>query len=175
MNGRTPVPLTSSLIELGAPEFQEICGWPFGDDYVGRLLRFDIPQRVQYGECRVWIYRNPDAEIVGFGTFDICDDYRILAFGSHHPYIPLLAVNPSIKSLGYGSSIVQHLIGEAALYVKRDPVCQPSLFLDVYAENRRAIDLYERCGFVKLECGPCHDSEEGGKEYFIMARNVESA
>jgi hypothetical protein len=111
MSYRTPIPLKPALIELDAPEITEICAWQFADatSYVGRILRTDIPQRIQYGGGRIWIYRNPQDQLVGFGTIDLCDDWGEFTAGQHHPYIPLLAVNPTIKSLGYGTSIVRHL------------------------------------------------------------------
>jgi ribosomal protein S18 acetylase RimI-like enzyme len=172
MSDRTLVSLTPSLIELDSSEFEELCAWPFADPYVGRMLRDDIPQRVQYGGGRIWIYRDPSSLAVGFGTFDICSDYRAYTNNAPHTYIPLLAVNPRIKSLGYGESIVRHLIGEAAIAVRQATTCYDFLFLDVYADNARAIRLYERCAFSRLIGGPLHDMEEDGREYIIMARRV---
>jgi hypothetical protein len=94
-----PIPLTAVLIELNSPEFEAISGWPFADPFVRRLLRDDIPQRVQFGNCGIWTYRDPEGRLVGFGTLDVCGDCRDYAGGKFHPYIPLLAVNPAIKSL----------------------------------------------------------------------------
>ncbi len=61
----SPIPLTSVLIGLNSREFEAISGWPFADPFVARLLRDDIPQRVQYGNCRIWTYRDPDGRLVG--------------------------------------------------------------------------------------------------------------
>src|SRR5438105_3664538 len=110
-----PIPLTAVLIQLDSPEFEAISGWPFADRFVRRLLQDDIPQRVQFNNCTIWTYRDPDGRLVGFGTLDVCGDCREFTGGKPHLYIPLLAVNPTIKSLGYGTSIVHHLIDEAAL------------------------------------------------------------
>lgn len=174
MGERITIPLTPIPIEIDSPEFEAISGWPFADPFVGRLLRYDIPQRVRSNEGRVWVYRDPEGRLVGFGALDICGDYRERAGGRSHPYIPLLAVNPSFERLGHGTSIVRHLIGEAALLVPR-PGCSAVLFLDVYATSTKAIELYDRCGFIKLIDEPIPDEDEGGKPYFIMARRVSIA
>jgi GNAT superfamily N-acetyltransferase len=115
MSDRTPIHLTPIPVELDSTEFQTICGWPFADPYVGRLLREDIPRRIKFNKGRVWIYRDQDSRLIGFGTFDVCDEYHQYTAGQDHPYIPLLAVHPEFEGLGYGKSIVRHLIGEAAL------------------------------------------------------------
>src|SRR4051812_16115546 len=112
MSGPTPIPLTPSLIELDSEEFREICGWPFAadDSYVNRLLQNDIRQYVQFYSGRIWAYRDPDGRLVGFGALSMSEACRALNGGRPHSYIPLLAVNPTIKSLGFGTSIVRHLI-----------------------------------------------------------------
>jgi ribosomal protein S18 acetylase RimI-like enzyme len=175
MSDLTPIPLTPIPIGLDSPEFKTICDWPFDDSYVGRLLRDEIPERVQRGTGRIWIYREPGGQPVGFGTLDVRDHYRHFTGGKDHPYIPLLAVNPTIKSLGYGTSIVGHLAGEAALLACGPCPCHDVLFLDVYASNEKAIRLYEKCGFRNLLDEPIPDPAEDGKPYLIMARRVSVA
>ena len=54
------IPLTPCRIDFDSPEFREILEWTFDDSYVGRLLRDDIPNRMQFGNCRTWTYRDPD-------------------------------------------------------------------------------------------------------------------
>jgi ribosomal protein S18 acetylase RimI-like enzyme len=171
MSTEPPIPLTAALIELDSPEFEAISGWPFQDPYVGRLLNNDIPQRVVFGNCRIWTYRDPEGRLVGFGTLDICDDCREYTGGKLHPYIPLLAINPTIKSRGYGTSIVRNLIDEAALFALRGS-CHDVLFLDVYTTNERAIRVYTDCGFVTVSPQPIPDPNEGGQTYVVMARRV---
>src|SRR5690349_850202 len=99
MTPHTPIPLSPAPIGLRSPEFAAISGWPYADPFVSRLLAGDIPQRVLYGNCRVWVYRDPQSQMVGFGTLDVCDDYQEYTGGRPHTYIPLLAVNPTIRSL----------------------------------------------------------------------------
>jgi len=166
-----PIPLTAARIEPDSPEFQAICGWPFADAYVGRLLQGDIPQRVAFGNCSVWAYREPGGSLVGFGTLDIAEDCQTYTQGRLHPYIPLLAVNPRIKSLGYGTGIVQHLIDEATLLATAG-LCHDVLFLDVYPSNQKAIDLYARLGFEQISPDPIVDPVHQGQKYIIMARRV---
>lgn len=168
----TPIPLTPFTIGLDNPLFDAICGWPYSDPFVGRLLREDVPQRVLFGNCRVWVYREPAGDLVGFGTLDVCDDYADYTLGRGHPYIPLLAVNPTVKSRGYGTSIVRHLVDEAALLAYQPGGCHNVLFLDVYITSERAIRLYSECGFQVVEPEPRRDDLEGGRQYLVMARSV---
>ncbi len=167
-----PIPLTADSITLQSPVFEAISSWPFADPFVNRLLQDDIPQRVQFSNCRIWRYRDPDGRLVGFGTLDVCEDCKEFTTGKLHPYIPLLAINPTIKSLGYGTSIVRHLIEEAAILVLLD-LCHDVVFLDVYTTSEKAVRLYTACGFVTISPEPIPDHKEG-KTYIIMAKRVSS-
>jgi len=169
-----PVPLTAALIGLDSSEFQAISGWPFADPFVRRLMQEDIPQRVQFGNCNIWTYRDPDGSLVGFGTLDMSGECSEFAGGKLHPYIPVLAINPTIKSRGYGTSIVRHLIDEAALLAYRG-LCHHVLFLDVYTTSEKAIRVYTECGFVTVSPEPIPDPQEHGKTYIVMARRISIA
>lgn len=169
-----PIPLTAVLIRLDGNEFQAISGWPYADPFVRSLLQEDIPQRVQFGNCSVWTYRDPDGSLVGFGTLDVCSECSEFTGGKFHPYIPLLAINPTIKSRGYGTSIVHHLIGEAALLALRG-LCHDVLFLDVYTTSEKAIRVYTRCGFATVSPEPIPHPKEGGKTYIVMAKRISIA
>ena len=164
--------VTPSLIELDAPEFKEISSWRFADDYVGRLLSSDIPQRAVYGNGLIFGYRDPGGLLVGFGTIDVCDDYRSYADGQMHTYIPLLAVNETMQGKGFGRSILHHLIAEAALARQRAGNCHEVLFLDVYVDNGKAISLYEKCGFRRITTEPIQDPDENGRFYVVMAKRI---
>lgn len=166
-----PIPLTAVPISLDSPEYAAICGWPFTDPYVARLLSQDVPQRKVFGYCSIWTYREPGGSLVGFGTLDRSKDCAVYVNGNLHPYIPLLAVNPTIKSKGYGTSIVSHLIGEAALLASRRMCCDV-LFLDVYTTNLKAITLYKSLGFGEISPAPIPDPDEDGKPFVIMGRRV---
>ncbi len=165
------IPLTPISVDFDSPEFAAIQGWPFADSFVSRLLEDDVPLRMQFNQCSVWAYRDPDGRFVGFGTLEVCAECGAFTGGKPHPYIPLLAVNPTIKSLGFGTSIVRHLIDEATLLAARAR-CHDRLFLDVYSNNERAIRLYERAGFTTVSPHPISDPEENGLAYLIMAMKV---
>ncbi len=171
MPERQPVPLKPSRIDLDRAEFRDLLGWPFEDRFVHRLLSEDIPRRVVFGHCRVWAYHEPGWQLAGLGTLDVCDEYGGFSGGRPHAYLPLLAVNPSIKSLGYGTSILRHLIDEAAI-LARDPTLDSFLYLDVYTTSVGAIELYRKLGFVELTNSPITDPLEGGQTYLIMAKRV---
>jgi ribosomal protein S18 acetylase RimI-like enzyme len=177
MGEPTPIPLVPIPIALDSPEFSSLLRWPFQDSFVGRLLRSDIPQRVQFNWCRIWVSSDADSRLVGFGTLDLCKDYSGFTGGQSHTYIPLLAKNPTIKSMGFGTFILGHLISEAALIVRRGRSgwFDDLLFLDVYTGNDKAIGLYDRAGFVKVIDQPIEDPDEGGRGYFIMAKRVSIA
>ena len=175
MSDLTPILLTPTPIGLDAPEFQLISDWPFPDSYVSRMLRDDIPERVRRGTGRIWIYRDPDGQLVGLGTLDVPPSLRRLHGGKGSPYIPLLAVNPTIASRGYGTSIVRHLTRVAHVLAGGPGGIDDVLFLDVYVDNERALRLYERCGFQVIETEPIPDPEEGGRRFLIMALRVSGA
>jgi len=172
MSDFIPIPLTPIPIAIKSSEFQAISGWPFEDPYVARLLQNDIPRRAHFGNCRIWIYRDPQGRLVGFRTLDVCDDYKEYTAGQPHPYIPLLGVNPTIKSLGYGTTIVRHLVDEAALLACRPGGCHDVLYLDVYTSNKKAIAVYTNCGFTPITDNPIPDPQEAGNTYIVMAKRV---
>jgi GNAT superfamily N-acetyltransferase len=169
---RSPIPLSAVPIRLDSPEFGIVSSWPYADPFVSRMLQTDIPERFLSGDCQIWVYRDPDGQLVGFGVLDIEEYYKAYTSAKPHPYIVLLAVNPSIKSLGYGTVIVRHLIAEAAVLAS-DPIrCCSRLFLDVYVNNVKGMTLYAACGFVPVEDEPIPDPLEGGKLYSVMSRLV---
>lgn len=170
MADRPPIPVTPVPVTIDGPDFADLLAWPFVDPFVGRLLRTDVPRRVQFYDCRLWVYRDPDGVPVGFGTLDVCHDYSQHTGGRPHPYIPLLATNPTVKSRGYGTSIVRHLIAEAALLASREG-CHDHIYLDVYTTSTKAIELYTANGFVPVG-EPQTDPAEGESPYLIMARRV---
>ncbi len=169
---RKPIPLTAQAILIGSPDFVTVQTWPFSDDFVQRLLRDDIPHRVVYGNCRVFLYRDPNGQPVGFGCLDISDDHTSLTGDHVHPHIPLLGVNPTITSLGYGTTIVRHLIAEAAVLAAHGH-CADRLFLEVYTTSTKAISLYKKAKFQTI--GPEQTDPMENKSYFIMARRVSSS
>jgi ribosomal protein S18 acetylase RimI-like enzyme len=174
MGERTPVPLSASPVEIGSDDFRLIANWPFADEYVSRILKSDIQRRLKYSNGRMWIFRDPLGQPVGVGTFDICYEYGQFTNGRMHPYIPLLAVNPTIQSLGYGTSILRYLIAEAAISARYLPMFSDVLFLDVYTSNHRAISLYERMGFQQLSNHAFHDPLENS-QYLVMGLRVSVA
>jgi ribosomal protein S18 acetylase RimI-like enzyme len=83
-----------------------------------------------------------------------------------------LAVNPTISSKGYGTSILQHLIHEAKTIAKQTDDIHDALFLDVYITSQRAIALYERCGFVSVVPHRTLIDSENNLEYLVMMNRV---
>jgi len=164
-------------IRRGTAEYDEILNWRYSDDeaFVSRLLKNDIPQRIQYKNGSLWVYRDRNNVLVGFGSLDFCDEYAQFANDGPHPYIPLLAVNPSMRGHGYGKQILNHLIDQAALVWAYNPQSCDRLFLDVYTTNKTAIGLYQRFGFIEINGEPIPDPDQGGETYIIMARRISIA
>jgi ribosomal protein S18 acetylase RimI-like enzyme len=101
----------------------------------------------------------------------VCEECRDFTGGIPHPYIPLLATNPTTQGKGYGTSIVRHLIDEAALLVLRVG-CHDVLFLDVYTTSHAAIRVYGKCGFETVTSEPISDPDEDDQTYIIMGKRV---
>jgi ribosomal protein S18 acetylase RimI-like enzyme len=175
-----PIPLTAMRTDPSKPEFKALLDWPFAappfyEGQVKRLLQNDIPDRVRYQACQVWVYRNPAGDAVGFGALAVCKekDYEQFTGGKYHSYIPLLAVHPAYQRRGHGRVIVDHLIAEAVLLAQSPVDISNLLFLDVYTANKGAVSLYEKCGFVTLNPDvPIPDPQENNEAYFLMARSV---
>ncbi len=172
MTPQSPIPLGAAVIGLGSPEFATLLSWPYADPFILRMLQADIPRRVRFGDCNVWVYRDPDGQLVGFGSLDIDGCYNTHHSIKPHPYIVLLAVNPTIKSLGYGTTIVKHLIGAATVLAADPTRCCDTLFLDVYIDNVKGISLYTACGFIIADGEPTPDPLESGKLYLVMSKLV---
>jgi ribosomal protein S18 acetylase RimI-like enzyme len=97
-----------------------------------------------------------------------------LASNQQHLYIPLLAVNPGKQRLGHGTSILKHLIAEAALALSDPTVtCHDVLFLDVYTSSVSARELYLKFGFQKVT-DAIHDPAEN-KDFIVMGRRISIA
>lgn len=172
MAERAPIPLTPVLINLESPDLAVISSWPYPDAFVGRLLGFDIPRRMEFGDCQLWGYRDPGGEMVGFGALAVSADCAGYADAEVHPYIPLLAVNPTIKSLGYGTTIVLHLIQQAVALPPSSGGPHSHLFLDVYTTSEKAIAVDAACGFETVSDEPIPDLQAEGKLYIIMAKKL---
>ncbi len=164
------VPLTPIPAQPNDPVFRAIAAWSFEDEFVSRMLASDIPQRAKYGNAQILAYLDPQRNIVGFGTLDVCDDCSMYTGGRLHTYIPLLAVNPDARGRGHGRSIVNHLVHEAARKVAETSALHDALFLDVYERSSAAIGLYAKCHFVTLN-GPVVDPVNG-EPFLVMARRV---
>ncbi len=188
-----PVPLTPFLTAPGSPEYNDFLTWPFSanlfyEGQVRTLLERDIPQRVLFGTCSVWGYRDPGGNAVAFGSLALCDEYERFTGGLLHAYIPVLGVNSASRGRGHGHAVVQHLVQEAAArYASIQqlahgapadaqlPVISDLLFLDVYLANP-AKSLYEKHDFVTLNPDtPVPDPEQNNEPYVIMARRLSAA
>lgn len=169
------IPLTPFPVDINGPLFQAISKWRLekSEEFVSRILTDDIPQRIKYEQARIWAYRDPDKNIVGFGTLSLCNDLHEFTEGTPlHTYIPLLAVHPDQRGFGHGRTILEHLVGEAAaLAAERSDDVSHFVFLDVYEDSKDAIGLYHKCGFQRLGSGPLMDPANG-EAFWVMAKRI---
>lgn len=174
-----PAHISPVSVAVDSPEFGDLLTWPYPDEpfyegQVRRALRDFVPELVQYKGCRVWVFRDPAGQAVGFGSLVVVDYYAEFVDGKYHPYIPVLGVHPGCYGLGYGPRIVDYLTGEAMRLVRDIPGLSDILFLDVYAANQKAIGLYEKkFGFgVQNPDHPIPDPRENNEPYFVMAKSL---
>ncbi len=180
-------PLVPALLvpkRLSLREVEELAEWPYDQEpfYIGqvhRSLLFDIPQLMTQRVCVTWGYFDPALpatdQLVGFGVIHMSSNYYEVTDRKMHCYIPLLSVKPKIESKGYGGSIISHLIEEAERTVRHEnrheQKVSEHLFLDVYAQNEKAIERYKKSGFVVInETAPLYDECENDAPYFVMAK-----
>ena len=133
----------------GQPEYEDLLRWPFPPEpfYSGQvleLLKFDIPEKVLFGTCFTWVYRDAAGTSVGFGAVELCKEYEQFTGGRRHTYIPVIGVHPEFQGRGYGRAIVEHLVTEAVLFFHSPLNCLTGdtqegfsdlLFLDVYSAS----------------------------------------
>jgi ribosomal protein S18 acetylase RimI-like enzyme len=130
---------------------------------------------MQRGRAGIFLYTDVNREVIGFGTIDVCLDYKYLTGNRPHPHIPLIAVRPDLRGKGIGTLIVKHLIGEALLRASWPGLnCYQAVFLEVYTDNSAGIRTYQKNGFENLSDEPSYDTEEK-KNYFIMVRSLSIA
>jgi ribosomal protein S18 acetylase RimI-like enzyme len=172
----TPHPLWPSVATLVSDDFAAVREWVYDDNpfyvrQVREMLAKDIPNMMLFQGCQFYIYRDLSVsqDIVGFGTFQVTNIYCGTGNPLPHPYIPVLSTKPRIQSFGYGQSIVEHLISTAHNFSVW-PNVSDVFYLEVYEENTRALDLYQRCGFETMTT--TEDPGYGNKKYHVMARQV---
>jgi hypothetical protein len=181
-----PRSLLARPIALNSSDFRAIQGWQFPDEpfylrQIQRMLVRDIPHYVLFEGCTIWVYIDPQAgkDPIGFGTISVSNLYSRYTHDLPHCYIPLLSIKPDVKSFGYGQSIVEHLVAEAAVVVRmsESETISDYLFLDVYTANEKASRLYDqKCQFVILNPdAPILDPDENNEPYVIMARKVSTS
>ena len=175
----SPFKLNAERIQPLQAEYKSLLDWPFpASPFYGPqtldILRNDIPTRITYGTCFVWLFRNEDNEAVGFGTLDICCEYPDFTHGKSHLYIPVLGVHPHNSGRGYGRQIVEYLVRIATLIYQSKANLFDLLFLDVYQANEAAIGLYSnKCQFIALNPNnPIPDPNQNNEPYIVMARKL---
>lgn len=83
-------------------------------------------------ECYVFLN---DLVVVGFG---------ILSYGAKEAHILKVAIAPQYQRLGFGCSMLQHLINVAKVYGSEE------IFLEVRISNSAAINLYKKYNFAEI-------------------------
>lgn len=128
------------------------------------LLGSDVWESMEKRGTKVWLYRTGSGVIVGFGSLGITRRRWPPPDGGYTNLliIPMLGIDrrfqgeppgqPSHSRWRYSNQILSHLRFEASkLFQARRGAGRntlPLLTLNVHRENRRAMRLYERFGFV---------------------------
>lgn len=124
------------------------------------VLGSDVWQSMQKHGTRVWLYRNDSNVVVGFGSLGIARRRWPPPNGecSNLLIIPMIGLDyrfqgqPPDKQFRYSNQIVSHLRFEAIQLLDEHSMAGrstlPLLSLYVHRDNRRAVRLYEKSGFV---------------------------
>lgn len=124
------------------------------------MLGSEVWESIQKHGTRVWLYRNSQDVIVGFGSLGMTRRRWPPPRGEYanFPIIPMLGVDhrfhgqPPDPRHRYSNQIVSHLRFEAVQLIqshqKTGRTTLPLLSLYVHRENLRAKRLYEKFGFV---------------------------
>jgi len=75
--------------------------------------------------------------------------YALFGRAGDDGYLQRLAVHPDAQGRGFGSA----LVGDGLLWLRRRGAARA--YVNTQAENDRAFDLYERCGFTPMPVGLC--------------------
>jgi len=124
---------------------------------------------VEENDCAVWLYRTPDRELVGYASLGLSHNpWNIPGYGrARIAIIPFLGVSTQFQGQPKGvdrldrfaAQIMRDLIAEA---LHLDGRGLPILGLMVDYRNEKAINFYERLGFVAL------DARDGSRRYVRM-------
>lgn len=151
--------------ELSDEDRADLLNLNCGDDPWSRaatewMLGSDVWESMQKHGTRVWLYRNDSDIVVGFGSLGITRRKWPPPSGEYSNLlmIPMLGVDyrfhgqPPDPRYRYANQIVSHLRFEAIQlleeHLQAGRSTLPLLCLYVHRDNRRAIRLYEKFGFV---------------------------
>ena len=84
------------------------------------------------------------------------------------PYVHLLAVKTSVRSLGVGATLLEHL--ETSTLNTPGYPFRPKIFLLVAQTNERAVRFYERHGYVRTAV--IDDMFADGDTEFLMMKDL---
>jgi GNAT superfamily N-acetyltransferase len=178
MSAPHSVALSPVQILPSSSEYQTLQTWPFNNSLfyeaqIPRLLQVDIPHRVAFENGMVWVFKDSNSMVAGFGTLALSYEHVQFSNNQIHTYIPLLAVHPNYRKHGYGTWIVEYLVAEAALLARSCPLISDRVFLDVYTANPAAGMYSSKCGFTVLNpTQPIPDPAENNEPFLVMVRSV---
>lgn len=113
-----------------------------------RRLYLDTYNRVVSGSAIMWVAANPEGKLIGQMFIQLASSNTELADGITRAYMFGFRMRENYRSVGIGSSMLEHV--EQDLAARGFKV----LCLNVARANLRAIELYQRCGYVLVAPDP---------------------
>ncbi len=129
------------------------------------MIGTEVRDSIEKYRTRVWLYRNDQGVIVGFGSLGTTRRRWPPPDGGYTNLliIPMLGIDyhfhgqPPDPQQRFSNQILSHLRYEAIQFIKSDQdsgrLTLPLLLLYVHRENGRAIRLYEKFGFIAEPAG----------------------
>lgn len=140
--------------EATEKEKREICGWKYEGEYaLYNMIGYEEMQRKKFGFGNPQMYTESflhAGKLVGFCS--LFDDGDEIFFG--------IGVNPHLCGKGYGQEMIERMY---AVSKKKFP--GKPLYLEVRTWNERAINCYQKAGFV-IDGDVIHQETNAGEGLF---------
>ncbi len=112
---------------------------PYDDDIKTKTSYYDLGALIESDQSQVLV-AEVNGELVGSGYAKIRPSKHYLEH-ERHSYLGFMYVKPEYR----GRGVIQKIIAELAAWSKAQGLSD--IFLEVYADNKKALKAYEKSGF----------------------------